>query len=118
MVITQLAPFALKWRRYGLKDEDLRALESLLMSNPTGGAVMQGTAGLRKIRFAPPSWHTGKSGATRVCYATFPEHARVYLVTLFAKAEKANLTQRERRQVASLLTEIGKALAAGDVKHA
>jgi len=68
LTFIQLAPFVVAWRRLGLTDEDLSALEQLIMHRPEAGAVMQGTGGVRKLRFAPPSWHMGKSGATRVCY--------------------------------------------------
>lgn len=66
------------------------------MDNPESGVVMAGTGGLRKIRFAPPSWNTGKSGATRVCYALFSGAATAYLVALFAKKEKPNLSDAEK----------------------
>src|SRR5688500_11732265 len=60
MVLTQTSGFAADWRRLGLGDEDLRALESAVMQRPERGSVMRGSGGLRKVRFAPPSWHTGK----------------------------------------------------------
>jgi hypothetical protein len=73
-VITQLPLFISKWQRpkMRLRDEDLQALEIALMEDPEAGDVMRGTGGLRKIRFAPPSWSMGKSGALRVCYVTSP----------------------------------------------
>src|SRR5665213_2831955 len=43
------------WRSEKLRDEDLQALETLIMRNPSGPGIMKGTGGLRKIRFAPPS---------------------------------------------------------------
>ena len=79
---------------------------------------MKGTGGLRKVRFAPPSWHTGKSGATRVCYAHFPKYGRVYFVAIFGKSGKANLTAAERQAVAKVLKRIGDALDAGDRSNA
>jgi hypothetical protein len=66
MVLTQTSGFAADWRRLGLTDDDMRALELAVMEQPEKGVVMRGAGGLRKIRFAPPSWHTGKSGAVRV----------------------------------------------------
>ena len=114
-VIVQLPLFASKWRRPKMKltDEDLRALEIALMERPDEGAVMKGTGGLRKLRFAPPSWSVGKSGAMRVCYLHFPAHNQVYLVTLFAKNEQDNLTGAERNAIRAVVRRIGGALAAG-----
>lgn len=62
----ELDPFTPAWKRLGLGDEDLRALQISICSWPDHGSVMSGTGGLRKIRFAPESWKTGLSGAARV----------------------------------------------------
>jgi len=96
MTFVQPAPFVSVWRRLGLTDEDLTALEKQIMEQPDAGAVMRGTGGLRKIRFAPPSWRRGKSGATRVCYVYFAEAAACYLLAIYPKSEKDNLSDRER----------------------
>jgi hypothetical protein len=55
LTLVQLPLFSDKWRRMKLGDEDLQALEYLLIQNPAAGAVVPGTGGLRKLRFAPPS---------------------------------------------------------------
>ena len=36
----------------GLTDTDLRRLQEELLANPKMGSVMQGTGGIRKLRFA------------------------------------------------------------------
>ena len=66
LTLIQLSTFAAKWPKLRLTDEDLLSLEGLLIDNPEAGQVIPGTGGLRKLRFAPPSWHTGKRGASRV----------------------------------------------------
>jgi hypothetical protein len=73
----------------------LSVLETAIMENPQAGEVMRGTAGMRKMRFAPPSWNRGKSGATRVCYVVFARISECYLTMIFPKNEKANLTAAE-----------------------
>jgi hypothetical protein len=110
LTFIQLAPFAAKWKRLRLTDEDLVALETMLLDDPNAGAVMQGTGGLRKVRFAPPSWHMGKSGAARVCYAHFAVLDSVCFVTLFAKTDQANLTRAERNDVATVLQRVREGL--------
>jgi hypothetical protein len=74
------------------------------MESPDAGVVMAGTGGVRKIRFAPPSWNTGKSGATRVCYALFAAFDTVYLLTMFGKNRQANLTADEKKNVRTWMT--------------
>jgi hypothetical protein len=88
--------FLTKIKRMGFTDEDLQALEAMIMDRPDAGDVMQGTGGLRKVRFAPPSWHVGKSGATRVCYIVFAEISACYFLMAFQKNEKPNLTAPEK----------------------
>src|SRR5689334_22995803 len=99
----QFEAFAAKWKRLKLTDEDLQALEEQLAENPEAGDVMSGTGGLRKVRFAPPSWHMGKSGATRVCYVHIVRADAVGLMTLFSKSEKPNLSPADRVEAARLV---------------
>lgn len=57
----ELSQFSRRWEQLGLDDEeDLAALQVAIMSNPKVGAVIKDTGGLRKLRFAPPRWNTGK----------------------------------------------------------
>lgn len=93
----QPASFVQEWRRLKLTDEDLQTLESLIRERPERGVVVRGTDGLRKLRFAPPSWHTGKSGALRICYLWLEEFGIVYLLILYSKLEKADLSPAEQK---------------------
>ncbi|HZK81588.1 MAG TPA: hypothetical protein VFC46_10985 [Humisphaera sp.] len=110
LTLVQVAEFAFRWKSLRLKDADLQALEQEIMRNPAAGDVMAGTGGVRKILFAPPSWNTGKSGATRVCYALFASIDAVYLLTIFGKNEQANLTAAERAATKKLMTAMKKLL--------
>jgi hypothetical protein len=89
-----------------LEDDDLRALEMMIMSAPAASPVIPGTRGARKIRFAPPSWHTGKRGAMRVIYAFFEPFSIVLLITAYTKNRKDNLSAAEKNEIASLIVEI------------
>jgi hypothetical protein len=112
---TELYGFTRRWRKeLGLGDDDLHILQVEIMEDADGEGAMRGTGGLRKRRFAPPSWRTGKSGAIRVGYAVYPESARIVLVTAFAKSTQANLTRDERNGIRQLLERIGQALAEGE----
>lgn len=57
---------------------------------------MQGTGGVRKFRI-PLS--KGKSGGARVVYVDFPQYGKVYLLAIFAKSVKENLSKAERNQM-------------------
>ena len=103
LTLIQVALFVAKWKRLGLTDEDLQALERQIMDDPHAGKLMRGTGGVRKVRFAPPSWHSGKSGAARVCYVAFSTAGAVCLLTIFGKNEQANLTAGQQAQVRALV---------------
>lgn len=107
------APFVSRWRRLGLTDEDLQELERAIMERPDAGAVMRGTGGLRKMRFAPPSWRSGKSGATRVCYVVFVEADTCFLFQVFSKNEQPNLSDRDREELRKMIEEIRRSIARG-----
>ncbi len=55
------------------------------------------------MRFAPPSRHTGKSGAFRVAYAYFRTGETIYLLTLFGKNEQENFTAAQKAEFKSLM---------------
>jgi hypothetical protein len=109
MIVTfvQVPEFAARWKKLRFTDEDLRSLERLIMTNPSAGKLMQGTGGLRKLRFAPPSRNTGKSGGARAAYAYFLRHQIVYLITLYTKEEKDNLTAAEKIYYRKILQALG-----------
>jgi hypothetical protein len=107
MSFRQISGFVAAWRRLGLTDEDLQALEKQILESPDSGSVMSGTGGIRKLRFAPPSMHTGKRGATRVCYAVIFEDV-CYLFTVFPKNEMPNLSAADKKALHSLIADIRK----------
>ena len=102
--------FTKRWKEIGLSDEDLLALQIMLLKNPESGPVMEGTGGIRKVRFALEN--RGKSGSVRVCYTDFAEYEVTYLITAFTKNEQANLSDEEKnvlkKLVKALLEETAK----------
>lgn len=107
MSFRQMAAFVSGWKRLGLTDEDLQELESRIMEAPNAGNVMVGTGGIRKVRFAPPSMHRGKSGGTRVCYIVMVNEI-CYLFTIFPKNEMPNLSAADKAALRSLVSDIRK----------
>jgi len=58
--------------------------------------VISGGAGIRKVRFAPPSRHVGSSGAYRVVYLYLRIGDAIVLLTIFAKKDQENLTDAQK----------------------
>lgn len=97
----ELPMFQAKWKNLGLNDNDLRRLQEEILLDPKVGAVMQGTGGVRKMRFAFE--HRGKSGSIRVIYIDFEVYEKIYLITAYPKSEKDNLTMSERNELRRLI---------------
>ncbi len=75
-------------------DEQLRAIQDALCQDPEQGAVIRGTGGMRKMRWALPG--QGKSGGVRVIYLYLTEQERVHLVLVYPKNKKETLTDAEK----------------------
>ena len=71
-----------------------------LAAHPTSGEIMQGTGGIRKLRWFAQG--KGKSGGARVIYYYHNSSVPLFLLTVFGKGEKANLSKRERNDLAIL----------------
>ena len=85
----------------GLGEEDLARLQEELLADPKIGAVMKGTGGVRKMRFA--FRHRGKSGSVRVIYVDFEVYEKIFLITAYTKEEKDNLSDSERAEIRHLI---------------
>jgi mRNA-degrading endonuclease RelE of RelBE toxin-antitoxin system len=79
-----------------LADDERRDLLHYLAAHPRAGA-----GGVRKLRWSRGS--RGKSGGVRVIYYFHSEGVPLYLLTLFAKNERANLSRAERNELAELV---------------
>lgn len=93
--------FTKRWKEIGLGDDELRRLQIMLLKDPESGPVMEGTGGIRKVRF--PLQNRGKSSSVRVCYTDFAEYEVLYLITAFAKKDQDNLTEEEKMVLKKLV---------------
>jgi len=90
-----------------LKNEEKISIINYLAFHPQSGDAMQGTGGIRKLRWFAKG--KGKSGGVRVIYYYHNGTMPLFLLTLFGKGEKANLSKAERNELAkftSLLLKI------------
>lgn len=74
---------------------------TLVAKNPEVGAVMAGTGGVRKFRYAAKEGK-GKSGGARIIYLLLAHAGRIHLLDIFTKNEKGNLSKAERNEMAKL----------------
>ena len=100
-IFVELPIFRTRWKEMGLDDQDLIRLQEELLADPKVGAVMKGTGGVRKMRFA--FQHRGKSGSIRVIYVEFEVYEKIFLITAYTKEQKDNLTDAERAEIKQLI---------------
>lgn len=84
----------------GMSEDLRRKIVDLVAADPTTGELLEGTGGFRKFRVARPG--QGKSGGFRVISFHHSELIPVFLITVFAKNQQANLTKGERNDLAKL----------------
>ena len=103
MVFVETSLFSRLLGRY-LDDEAYRALQNHLIVHPEAGAVIRGSGGVRKIRWGLVG--IGKSGGVRVIYYWAKAANQVFMLTLYGKREKEDLTSADLRKIAGLLSEL------------
>ena len=79
-----------------LDDNGFRKLQRLLMSNPEAGDQVEGTGGLRKLRFGDIRRSKGKRGGLRVIYYYWAGGPEFWLFTLHGKGELSDLTSDQK----------------------
>ena len=94
--IVELPEFLRKSEKLLSELEKLSVI-NYLASHPASGDIMQGTGGIRKLRWSAHG--KGKSGGVRIIYYFHNESMPLFLLTLFGKGEKSNLTKSERNEL-------------------
>lgn len=84
-----------------LTEAERQDVLSYLAAHPKSGDLIEGTGGIRKLRWGRGG--RGKSGGVRVIYYYHSELMPLYLITLFAKNEQDNLSKAERNELAKLV---------------
>lgn len=81
-----------------MSDDERLGIVTYLAGNPEAGIALGG--GLRKVRVAREG--SGKSGGYRTLYVFGGTHMPLFLLTVFAKNEKDNLTKAEQAAAVEL----------------
>ena len=93
-----------KLREKYLDDESYRALQNFLVEQPLTGDVIQGTGGLRKLRWSANG--KGKRGGVRTIYLYLTEKSHIHFLTLYAKNEVSDLTTDEKKILKRMVEEL------------
>lgn len=90
----------------GLTTTEREHIVDLVSENPTVGDLIVGSGGARKIRFGGRG--KGKSGGYRVVTFYGGEDIPVFLLAVFSKGDKVNLTKAERDELKSELSGLAR----------
>lgn len=96
--------------REGVTEDEVLAIEAHLAANPQAGDLIPGAGGARKLRFAGRG--KGKSGGYRTVHYYAGDDVPVFLIAIYGKGRKANLTKAERNELAAILRQTAEAYRA------
>lgn len=84
-----------------MSDEEYRLLQLHLLNKPDAGKMIQGSGGLRKLRWSAKGH--GKSGGVRIIYYWFVAQDTILLLFLYAKNERTDLTPEQLQQLRKVI---------------
>jgi len=93
----QTPSFITDIKNAGLDQQEADNIVNSLSAKPTAGLVIPGTGGARKIRFAGRG--KGKSGGYRVITFYAGDDIPVFLLGVFSKGDRVNLSKAERNEM-------------------
>lgn len=87
-----------------LTDDEYRELQNVLAEAPDRGDLIKGGGGIRKLRHAVQG--RGKSGGVRAIYYWIKDEHQIYMLVVYPKSAKDNLTQKEVAILRELVKEL------------
>ena len=94
---SQLKKLAKKYKKI---KTDLQKLTKELEENPEAGIALHHAC--YKIRVANSSIPTGKSGGFRVIYYFLDTQQNIYLMSIYSKSQKDNISENELMEILKL----------------
>lgn len=100
MVIIETRIFTRRIKKL-MSDDEYRALQETLVNRPGMGDIVQGTGGLRKVRWRQEGH--GKSGGVRVIYYWMTKDEQLYMLYVYAKSKQEDLTAEQKKALKSIV---------------
>ena len=98
--VVEMPEFIRCAKKLNLSDEEREQIIDMIASTPDAGDEISGTGGMRKLRVAGKG--KGKSGGYRVItFFTGPD-IPVFLITMYEKSQKENITDAEKKIMKTL----------------
>ena len=96
IVVAETAIFIRQAEKIWSEDER-QSFINFIAANPETGDVIPDTGGVRKVRWRRAG--AGKRGGTRVIYFYYSPNRPLYLLFVYAKSQREDLTAEEKREV-------------------
>jgi hypothetical protein len=87
-----------------LPEAEIVMLEQSIAARPDVHPLIAGTGGVRKARWARPGM--GKRGGVRAVYYFRTRAEIVYMLDIYAKNEKADLTPADKRELRAIVSQL------------
>jgi mRNA-degrading endonuclease RelE of RelBE toxin-antitoxin system len=87
-----------------LPPEERAEMENAVATEPERYPVVPGTKGVRKARWSRPGM--GKRGGVRLIYYFWVGPNAVVLITAYAKNEKENLTDADKKKIRKIVENL------------
>lgn len=84
-----------------LSDDEYTELQIYLAQNPTAGAVIEGTGGLRKVRWAANG--KGKSGGVRIIYFHVTSAFQIRMLLIYRKGTLDDISPAQKKALKTLI---------------
>lgn len=84
-----------------MSDDEYKELQESLVLRPDLGDLIQGSGGLRKIRWKREG--TGKSGGVRVIYYWVVDDDHIRMLYVYPKGKQENLTKDQLKQLKAIV---------------
>ena len=101
------ATFLAQARKCGISEDELNDIVATIADDPLAGDLMTRTGGARKLRHSGRG--KGKSGGYRTIHFFGGVDVPVFLLAVYGKGEKGNLTKAERNELAKILPQLADA---------
>ncbi|MBN2004859.1 MAG: type II toxin-antitoxin system RelE/ParE family toxin [Anaerolineae bacterium] len=102
MIIVETSVFTRQVQKL-LTDDEYRQLQATLVKRPNLGAIIVGSGGIRKARWAARGH--GKSGGVRVIYYWATMQGQLLMLLMYAKGDQENLSPSQIQILKKIVEE-------------
>jgi mRNA-degrading endonuclease RelE of RelBE toxin-antitoxin system len=103
ITIVETHSFQKKSQKF-LSESEVDKLKNFLSLNPQSGDIIPGLRGIRKIRWQVNQ--KGKSGGARIIYFFYNANMPVFLLDIYRKSEKSDMSFKEKKMLNSMVDEL------------